>query len=112
MSSTVCPGAATAPRGRHWRAIGDEYMHVGSFATGQEHILRHPERPEERASFAVGTELWKHVHQGSFAAGQAVTDPHPELPEHKRNFAAGQRCIAAVGSGSGATPGVSGVVRV
>lgn len=110
MSTTVFPGAMT-PQGGHRRALARESMHAGSFATGQESIVRHPERPEERASFALGTELRKHVHQGSFAAGQAVTDPHPELPEHKGNFATGQRCIAAVGSRSSAAPGVSGVAR-
>lgn len=114
MSATVFPDTMTPLSGVPRRAIECESvhaMHAGSFATGQESSVHHPERPEERASFAVGTESRRHVHQGSFAAGQAVTDRHPELPEHKGNFAAGQLRIGAGGSERGAAPGVSGAAR-
>jgi hypothetical protein len=68
----------------------DEHTHEGSFATGQEETVHHPERVEEREDFAEGQEAAKHTHEGSFAEGQEERDHHPERPEERGDFAEGQ----------------------
>lgn len=68
----------------------DEHTHEGSFATGQEETVHHPEQVEEREDFAEGQEAAKHAHEGSFAEGQEERDHHPERPEERGDFAEGQ----------------------
>jgi hypothetical protein len=80
------------------------HMHEGSFASGQETIEQHPERPAEKGDFAAGEEQQKHTHQGRFAEGQQAADPHPEFAENRGNFAAGQRARVHVLPGTGELP--------
>lgn len=68
----------------------DEHTHEGSFATGQEETVHHPEHVEERDDFAEGQEEHKHSHEGSFAEGQEEHHHHPERPEERGDFAEGQ----------------------
>ena len=68
----------------------DEHTHEGTFATGQEETVHHPEHAEEREDFAEGQETHKHTHEGSFAEGQEERDHHPERPEERGDFAEGQ----------------------
>jgi hypothetical protein len=80
------------------------HMREGSFASGQETIEHHPERPAEKGDFAAGEEQQKHTHQGSFAQGQQAADPHPEFAENRGNFAAGQRARVHILPGTGGLP--------
>jgi hypothetical protein len=65
-----------------------EHGHQGSFATGQEESVHHPELEEEEGDFATGEEAARPTHEGSFAEGQEASDHHPELS--KGDFAEGQ----------------------
>ena len=67
-----------------------EHGHEGSFATGQETTVHHPEREEEEGDFATGEEKARDTHEGSFAEGQETSDHHPERPENKGDFATGE----------------------
>jgi hypothetical protein len=66
--------------------------HKGSFATGSEDIVHHPEDTAE-GDFAEGQEkepgTHEHRHEGSFATGEEAIEHHPE-DRSKGDFAKGQ----------------------